>query len=242
VKVNKRTKGERARCDAQRPREHHSNHDADAWNIQMNNEEEPAPSAPRSEIGNDNAASDAEQDSYAHKRRKTGLTKCDDQYTVSKRREALSAKANTDKFTGLRAETTVRRNSAKTVKRGGKDLVYGVLFVTLLAFGAKTPVICTAKWFCCCTSDCEYFFDLTGTVGKDRSKKSIYHKFACHLYLLQHDSTLKKTFHSNAFFEKWNHTEKPKKKSEKRELAQDKWYNQMGQVGTSWSRWTSGSR
>jgi len=38
-----------------------SNHDADAWSIQMSNEKEPAPSAPRSEIGNDNTASDAEQ-------------------------------------------------------------------------------------------------------------------------------------------------------------------------------------
>jgi len=62
------------------------------------------------------------------------------------------------------------------------------LFVTLLAFGAKTPVNCTAKWFCSCTSDCEYFFDLTGTEGKDRSKTSIYRKFGCHLYLLQQDS------------------------------------------------------
>jgi len=86
------------------------------------------------------------------------------------------------------------------------------------------------------------FFDLTGTEGKDRSKTSIYWKFGCLLYFLQHDSTLKKTFHSHAFFEKWNDTEKPKKKSEKRELAQDKWYNQMGQVGTSWSRGTSGTR
>jgi len=34
----------------------------------------------------------------------------------------------------------------------------------------------------------------------------------------------------------------PKKKSEKRELAKDKWYNQMGQVGTSWNRGTSGTR
>jgi len=89
----KRKKGEGARYDAQRPREHHSNHDADAWSIQMNDEEEPAPSAPGSEIGNDDAASDAEQASSAHKRRKTGLSKCDDEYTVSKRREALSAKA-----------------------------------------------------------------------------------------------------------------------------------------------------
>jgi len=32
------------------------------------------------------------------------------------------------------------------------------------------------------------------------------------------------------------------KKSEKRELVKDKWYNQMGQVGTSWSRGTSGTR
>ena len=60
----------------------------------MSNEEEP-PSAPGSEIGNDDAASDAEQASSAHKRRKTGLTKCDDKYTVSQRREALTAKTNT---------------------------------------------------------------------------------------------------------------------------------------------------
>ena len=69
----------------------------------MSDEEEPAPSAPGSEIGNDDAPSDAEQASLAHKRRKTGLTLCDDKYTVSKQREALSAKANTGKFSGLRA-------------------------------------------------------------------------------------------------------------------------------------------
>ena len=69
-------------------------------------------------------------------------------------------------------------------------------------------------------------------------------KFGCHLYPLHHDrdSTLKKTFRSKVFFEKWNDTEKPKKKTEKRDSAKDKWYNQMGQVGTSWSRGTSGTR
>jgi len=61
VKVNKRTKGEGSRCDAQRPRDHHSNDDVDAWSIQMSNEEESTPSAPRSEIGNDDAVSDVEQ-------------------------------------------------------------------------------------------------------------------------------------------------------------------------------------
>ena len=61
MKVNKRKKGEAARCDAQRPREHLSNHDADAWSIQMSNEEDPVPSEPRLEIGNDDAASDTEQ-------------------------------------------------------------------------------------------------------------------------------------------------------------------------------------
>jgi len=75
----------------------------------MSDEEEPAPSAPGSKIGNDDNTSDAEQVSLAHKRRKTSLPKCDDKYTVSKQREALSAKANTDKFSGLRAETPVRR-------------------------------------------------------------------------------------------------------------------------------------
>jgi len=103
----------------------------------------------------------------------------------------------------------------------------------VLAFKAKTPVNCTAKWFCYCTSDCEYFCNLTGTEGKDRSKTSIYRKFGCHLYLFQHDSTLKKSFHSNVFFEKWNDTGKPKKK-----LRKESWqrtsgttkYDKLGQV------------
>jgi len=50
----------------------------------MSDEEGPAPFAPGSEIGNDDVASDTEQASSAHKRRETGLTKCDDEYTLSK--------------------------------------------------------------------------------------------------------------------------------------------------------------
>jgi len=42
-------------------------------------------------------------------------------------------------------------------------------------------------------------------------------------------------FQSKEFSQKWNDIEKPKKKSEKRELAQNKWYNQMEQVDTSLS-------
>jgi len=106
----------------------------------------------------------------AQKRRKTGVTKCEDEYALSQRREALSTKAKTGKFVGLRAEKPAKPNSAKIVKHSGKDFVYGVLFVTLLAFGAKKPLNSTAKWFCYCTSDCEYFYDLTGTDGKDHSK------------------------------------------------------------------------
>ena len=64
MKVNKGIKGEGARCDAQRPREHHSNHDANAWSIQMSNHEEPAPSAPGLEIGNDDAASCDDDDCF----------------------------------------------------------------------------------------------------------------------------------------------------------------------------------
>jgi len=110
--------------------------------------------------------------------------------------------------------------------------VYGVLFVTLLPFGAKTSVNCTAKWLCGCTSDCEYFFDLTGTEGKDRSKTSIYRKFGCHLCLLQHDNTLKKTLHSNVFFDKWNDTEKRnlRKESWQTTSGTTKW-DKLGQVG-----------
>jgi len=72
---------------------------------------------------------------------------------VSPQRQALSAKANTDKFLGLRAEKPDKANAAKTSKHSGKDFVYGVLFVTLVAFGAQKPVNRTAKWFCCYTSD-----------------------------------------------------------------------------------------
>ena len=115
----------------------------------MSDQEEHAPSSPVSEIGDDKVGSDAEQAFSAHKRRKIGLTKCEDKYAASQRREALSAKANKGKFARLRAETPAKRSSAKTAKHGDKDFVYGVLFVTLLAFGAEKPVNCTAKWLCC---------------------------------------------------------------------------------------------
>ena len=72
---------------------------------------------------------------------------------MNQRRQALSAKANTGKFLGL----------------------------PLVAFGAQKPVNRTVKWFCCCTSDCEYFYDLTGTDGgKERSKTSIYRHLRDH--------------------------------------------------------------
>jgi len=59
-------------------------------------------------------------------------------------------------------------------------------------------------------------------------------KFGCHLYPLQHDRTLKKTFHSKVFFEKWNDAEKPKKNLRKeswqRTSGTNKW-DKLGQVG-----------
>ena len=58
---------------------------------------------------------------------------------MSHRRQALSAKANTGKFLGLRAEKPATANAAKTAKHSVKDFVYGVLFVTLVAFGAQKP-------------------------------------------------------------------------------------------------------
>ena len=54
-------------------------------------------------------------------------------------------------------------------------------------------------------------------------------KFVCYSYPLQ-------TFRSKVFFEKWNGNEKTKEITQKRELGMDKWYNQMGQVGTSWGQ------
>ena len=58
---------------------------------------------------------------------------------MSQQRQALSAKANTGKF----LEKPAKPNYAKTAKHSGKDFVYGVLFVTLVAFGARKPLNCT---------------------------------------------------------------------------------------------------
>ena len=65
-------------------------------------------------------------------------------------------------------------------------------------------------------------------------------KFVCYLYPLQHDSTLKQTFDSKVFFEKWNGNEKPKKKLRKENWEKTsgttKW-DKLGQVcGTSGTR------
>jgi len=48
---------------------------------------------------------------------------------------------------------------------------------------------------------------------------------------------MKKKFSKKVIFEKWNDNEKTKKRSEKRALGKDKWYNQMEQVGTGLSTW-----
>jgi len=152
--------------------EHHSNHDADAWSIQMSDEEEPAPSTPVSDNDdNDDVASHSEKASMAQKRRKTGITKCKDEYAVSQRRQALSTKANTCKFLGLRAKNPAIPNSAKTAKHSGKDFVNGVLFVTLVAFGAKKPLNRTAQWFSCCTLDCKFFLISQAQMGKIARKR-----------------------------------------------------------------------
>jgi len=142
----------------------------------MSNDEEHAPSAAASENEDDEAEadSDREQLTRSRKRSKTSLTKVGDLYAVSQRRQALSAKANKGKFARLRAEKPARANAALTTKNSGKDFVCGVLFVSLV-FGVQKPLNSTAKWFCCCTSDCDWSYDLTGTDGgKSRSKTSIY--------------------------------------------------------------------
>ena len=65
----------------------------------MSDQAAPDPSIRTSEIEDDEVGSNTEQASTAQiKRRKTGLTKCDDEYAVNKRREVLSAKTNTGKF------------------------------------------------------------------------------------------------------------------------------------------------
>jgi len=53
---------------------------------------------------------------------------------VSKHREALSAKANTGDFKGLRAVTPAKSNVAKPSKNSGKthEFVYDVLFESIM--------------------------------------------------------------------------------------------------------------
>jgi len=48
---------------------------------------------------------------------------------------------------------------------------------------------------------------------------------------------LNKKLFIQKYFSKNGMTIRTQKKSDKRELGKDKWYNQMGQVGTSWSTW-----
>jgi len=54
-------------------------------------------------------------------------------------------------------------------------------------------------------------------------------KFGCYLHPLQHDSTLKKSFYSEVFFEKWNDTQKPKKN-----LRKESWQRTSGT--TKWDK------
>jgi len=103
---------------------------------------EEASCAPVSENEDDDACSIAEHSSMAQKRHKTGVTKCEDEYAG----EALSAKANTGKFFGLRAEKPVKPNSAKIAKHGAKDLTvkHGG---KVTAFGTqKDPAKCSNGW------------------------------------------------------------------------------------------------
>ena len=92
----------------------------------MSGDEEHAPSAAVSEDEDDETEADSnqEQPTRSRKRSKNSLTKVEDEYAVSQRRKALSAKANKGKFAGLRAEKPARANAAPTTKNSGKDLVY----------------------------------------------------------------------------------------------------------------------
>jgi len=58
----------------------------------------------------------------------------------------------------------------------------------------------------------------------------------------QHNITLSYRIESKVVFRKCNDNEKPKKKSEKREMEKDRWYNQMEQVGTGLSTWNRYNR
>ena len=57
----------------------------------MSNEEERAPCAPVSKNEDDDACSNAEHASIAQKHHKTCVSKCEDEYAVSQRRELLNA-------------------------------------------------------------------------------------------------------------------------------------------------------
>ena len=76
-------------------------------------------------------------------------------------------------------------------------------------------------------------------------------KYVCCLYPLQHDSSLKQTFRSKVFVEKWNGNEKPKKNNSEKRVGKgqvvqpngtscstwDKWDKEKGVFRSSWDKW-----
>ena len=86
--------------------------------------------------GNEEAGSDQNQGqvftAQTKRRKNQGINKCEDEYGVSKQREALSVKANTCDFKGLRMVAPAKANAVKPRKDSGKDFVYGVLFGSMM--------------------------------------------------------------------------------------------------------------
>jgi len=63
------------------------------------------------------------------------VRKCEDEMLWSNsvtEAAALSAKANTGGFQGLRAVTPAKSNTANPIKNSGKDFMYGVLFGSVM--------------------------------------------------------------------------------------------------------------
>jgi len=54
---------------------------------------------------------------------------------------ALSAKANTGGFQGLRAVTPAKSNTAKTIKHSSKDFVYGILFGSMMTLTTRDMTV-----------------------------------------------------------------------------------------------------
>ena len=89
--------------------------------LTMDGQEAPETCAAASDIGSEDeeVAADQNEEEPSKRRKLAGLTQFEDEFAVSKCREALCVKANQGDFKGLRAVTPAKATTANVLCVGG---------------------------------------------------------------------------------------------------------------------------